>query len=87
MKRLAAVCLAVLLVACSGVDGDRTSTSTTTTTVEVPTTTVLSPVSTPVSTTLAASTKTLVADTADESGESIGVTDRVTIVVTDPGNG
>ena len=54
MKRLAAVCLTVLLVACSGVDGDRTSTSTTTTTVEVPTATVLSPVSTPVSTTLAA---------------------------------
>lgn len=78
MRRLTPVLLGLLLAACTAVDTDRSSTSTTTP--KAATTTVPRTATSPTQ----APTTTLAHDQADDGSESIGVTDRVTIVITDP---
>lgn len=82
MRKSSAVLAAIsLLAACTGADTDQVSTSTTSNR-EVVTTTTTTTI--PVTTSHAGPTTTEPVEEPDDGSESIGVTDEVTIVITDP---
>ena len=82
MRRLTTVLSALLLAACTAVDTDRSSTSTT-----APEATTTIPRSATSTTQEPTTTTTEPVDRPDDGSESIGVTDEVTIVITDPEDG
>lgn len=84
MRPLAIVMVALTLTACAGANTDRSS-STTTTTLVATTTTNSSHMTTIPQANPA--TSTTAPEPSDDSGESISVTERVTIVITDPEGG
>jgi hypothetical protein len=84
MRLMVALLGVVLMAACAGHDTEREPAITTTSQVPATTTTFES-----VATTTTAQTTSTVpsSDNDDPDAESIGVTDRVTIVITDPEDG
>lgn len=85
MRILTALLGMLLIAACAGDDTERHPATTTTSPVGV---TARTSESDSTSTTARATTTSGTAgDTDDAGGESIGVTDRVTIVITDPEDG